>query len=413
MSIKESIKKGIRYKSIPGYEDKYLCSEYGDIYSLMSKRHLTPKIKTKGKNYKFKDIILSSPPTNLSKHGDNWQIHQLVGITWLGWPYGGRYYINHKDGNPINNHYKNLEWCNNKENMHHASVNDLLSNGTGKRMSRPFIRASRLIFNMDIGYDIKEFANRWLVDEASANNMIKQISYPDPPYYFDKVYIDRVNKCYNYTKGRHVSTTYKLNTPIRTRFLDQVPFMDYFSSLLSYLPFVSICKISSTPYSTLRKYGSCNINEIPVDILDKVCQLQEEILENPTKFVLRKNSRTVGGINVDKIYKSIKMKEPKQGTKEMLLKEKYPTLHLNLNQHSLADIFKVSRQTVNMWMNKETPRVPNYALVGMELINKKLMILLEEVKNEYKGKYQFPIRNTQNQKLTRERTNLKTNKTAT
>jgi predicted XRE-type DNA-binding protein len=95
----------------------------------------------------------------------------------------------------------------------------------------------------------------------------------------------------------------------------------------------------------------------------------------------------VGGRNVNKAYKSIKVEEPKQRTKEMLLKEKYPVLHLNLNQHTLADIFKVSRQTVNMWMNKEVNRVPNYALVGMELINKKLIRILEEVKNEYTGKY--------------------------
>lgn len=51
-------------------------------------------------------------------------IHQFVCLAFIG-PrpiYDGKEpaSVNHKDGNRINNHYSNLEWCSRRENMYHA-----------------------------------------------------------------------------------------------------------------------------------------------------------------------------------------------------------------------------------------------------------------------------------------------------
>jgi hypothetical protein len=47
------------------------------------------------------------------------RIHRLVGLYFID-NIENKPFINHKDGNKLNNHYSNLEWCSHKENINHA-----------------------------------------------------------------------------------------------------------------------------------------------------------------------------------------------------------------------------------------------------------------------------------------------------
>ena len=94
------------WKIIPGYADYFEISEYGDIRSKRKDSYATWLDKDGYKRIKIK--------------GDHWGIHQLVCKVFNGEPPAPGLVVNHKDGNRTNNHYSNLEWCTQKENVRHS-----------------------------------------------------------------------------------------------------------------------------------------------------------------------------------------------------------------------------------------------------------------------------------------------------
>ena len=60
------------------------------------------------------------------------QVHRLVGLTYIPNP-ENKPQINHKDGNPLNNHVLNLEWSTSTQNMEHAQDTGLLNQYTEKQ----------------------------------------------------------------------------------------------------------------------------------------------------------------------------------------------------------------------------------------------------------------------------------------
>lgn len=98
-------------KQIKGFEGLYYIYPNGEIkrqYKNHS-RNLKPRI---GKNgYIYFDLW--------KKHqGTRFYLHRLIAEHYLP-KETGRDYVNHKDGNKLNNNIDNLEWCSAKENCIH------------------------------------------------------------------------------------------------------------------------------------------------------------------------------------------------------------------------------------------------------------------------------------------------------
>lgn len=71
-------------------------------------------LKTPIDRYGYKKIVLC-----LEGKKNYFTVHRLVALTFVNNPHS-KPQVNHKDGNKLNNHISNLEWCTSLENEQHA-----------------------------------------------------------------------------------------------------------------------------------------------------------------------------------------------------------------------------------------------------------------------------------------------------
>lgn len=91
---------------------RYLIHRDGRIYSFRTKQFLKPILKNG-----YHHLSLNTIPCI---------VHRLVAIQYLPNP-DNKEFVNHKDGNKINNHVDNLEWSSISENTQHAIDTGLLN----------------------------------------------------------------------------------------------------------------------------------------------------------------------------------------------------------------------------------------------------------------------------------------------
>lgn len=123
-----------RWKKINTPSGNYRISTRGRVKSIS--RWLVDR---NGKRRFWKKRILVATPGGGWKDrkylcivldGKNYWVHKLVALAFIP-PVSGKRFVNHKDGNKMNNDVTNLEWCTRSENMIHAFRNGLYRNGAG------------------------------------------------------------------------------------------------------------------------------------------------------------------------------------------------------------------------------------------------------------------------------------------
>lgn len=92
--------------------DRFLISNYGELYSLKSNKILKQNITKTG--YFSVTISIGSRKDKISL-----KIHKAVAENFLD-KIGDSLVVNHKDGNKLNNYVENLEWVTQSENVLHA-----------------------------------------------------------------------------------------------------------------------------------------------------------------------------------------------------------------------------------------------------------------------------------------------------
>lgn len=95
----------MEFKVIP-IDPSYAISECGTVFSYKSNKIINSHLDTGGY-------------LRISFGSKKYTIHRLVCITYHGFPENEFMVINHKNGNKLDNHKDNLEWCTIKENYLH------------------------------------------------------------------------------------------------------------------------------------------------------------------------------------------------------------------------------------------------------------------------------------------------------
>lgn len=115
-------------------------------------------------------------------------VHRLVAFHFIYNPLNKKY-VNHKDGNKLNNNVDNLEWVTNSENMKHAFDNGFMENskikaaermkilghkfGNGERMIFYTMKKIKPVFQLDLnGNILNEFIS---IKEAQRQTGAKNI----------------------------------------------------------------------------------------------------------------------------------------------------------------------------------------------------------------------------------------------
>lgn len=140
------------WKDVPGYEGLYQVDECGLVRSL---------IYWNGHSYRKREVpfILQQSNTttgykkvDLSCNGKrkSFKVHRLVASAFIDNP-EHKPHVNHIDGNPLNNHVSNLEWCTQQENVAHAL-------NTGLKKIKPILK-EELVRMKGEGYTVLEMEN--------------------------------------------------------------------------------------------------------------------------------------------------------------------------------------------------------------------------------------------------------------
>ncbi len=158
------------WKDIIGYEGLYQISNYGDV---KGKRHtiLKPQLDIHGYYFVnlYKDRVMKS-----------YRIHKLMGINFI--PNPNNYTeMNHIDGNKLNNHIDNLEWCTHSMNMQHAVQNGLRLLGENHHQAKltqsnvDYIRSHYIPRDQNFG--ARALGRKFGVQSTQISNVVKYRTY--------------------------------------------------------------------------------------------------------------------------------------------------------------------------------------------------------------------------------------------
>ena len=126
---------------IPGFPD-YEVSDTGRVRShrLKNERILRPGRCPAGRGYM---TVLLYTGARKEWRASSQLVHRLVATAFVGNPENKRT-VNHIDGDTMNNHCDNLEWCTPSENLRHAIRTGLFDVHRASRMGVEALRRARV-----------------------------------------------------------------------------------------------------------------------------------------------------------------------------------------------------------------------------------------------------------------------------
>jgi hypothetical protein len=172
-------------------EIKELFSSFGDYYEVSNLGYVVSKegvfTTSTGRKITKKRARMS---TFIAKKGhvrvnlyDNgrqmkFSIHRLVALAFIPNP-DNKEFVNHKDGNKLNNHVSNLEWATRQENEDHAFATGLKSS-TGSKNNAAKLDEDKVRQIRDLkksGVSSRALAAKFNIDISNIDRIVKYDSW--------------------------------------------------------------------------------------------------------------------------------------------------------------------------------------------------------------------------------------------
>lgn len=155
-----------KWKKIEGLEN-YEISNFGRVKNIKTGRILKNKIKNGREIFRIKN--------------KDYFIHRLVAENFIPNP-NNLPMVNHRDENPLNNHFINLEWCTGKYNNEYGLRNEKISRsnkGVKKSNNIKYLGnkngAKKVICDGIVYESIKSCAEKYGINKGTMQNWLKGI----------------------------------------------------------------------------------------------------------------------------------------------------------------------------------------------------------------------------------------------
>lgn len=166
------------WRAIPGYEMRYVISNHGRLKSINGKfklKHPDGYISLGTiDNLGYRLVYLRNKGINKRE-----RIHRLVAMLFVEKGIGNDY-VNHIDGNKLNNHYTNLEWCTPLHNIRHAINMGLIKNKKGENHFNAKIKESDVIKMRDMrssGMLYEEISKHFNISRRQVSDVVRGINW--------------------------------------------------------------------------------------------------------------------------------------------------------------------------------------------------------------------------------------------
>lgn len=174
-------------KDIAGFEGVYAITDKGRVYSHSRTIERNSSARkpfstlVKGRWMKL-DYSTPYARVRLQKDGDCglYSVHRLVAQAFIK-AIDGKDMVNHKDGNKLNNHVDNLEWCTSQENDKHAKDYGLLNPARGELHPSAKLKAEDVIFIRGSSLSGAELARKYNVPRSTITKIRKRHSWKHVP----------------------------------------------------------------------------------------------------------------------------------------------------------------------------------------------------------------------------------------
>lgn len=157
------------WKDIEGFNGQYSVCNTGEIRSNF-RWYYSPSAKSYHK--KVREVVMNPTVSSLGykrvklSDGNLYFLHRLIASAFCT-NTENKPYVNHKDGNKLNNCSENLEWCTSQENNQHAWDNNL-----NNRAAIANFHAKHFKFKNPQGFTVKVFN---LSNFCRENNLTKTL----------------------------------------------------------------------------------------------------------------------------------------------------------------------------------------------------------------------------------------------